>query len=400
MADARPHVLIAGLSTRALAASAARAGYRVTAVDAFGDADLRAVAYVLPLRRDGGAAFSAGLAAEAARASDAGLAAYTSSFENAPGAVAALARGRRLLGNGPAVLERVRNPIVLMRALAARGFPVPVTRASAPPPSLDARRWLLKPRHSGGGHGVSPWRRGRPVGRRAYLQERIAGVPGSVIFAADGRRAVTLGITRQLVGERAFGARGFRYCGSLLASRGSPLFEHQAELLERATALAAAAAEAFELRGVNTVDFVARRGVPYPIEVNPRYSASMELVERATGASLFALHVQASGGRLPRAPSLAEQVFGKAIVYARQDVVVDEPASWTDLGDPDAPLTDALLADVPHPGERIARGRPICTVFAAEPDAVRCVGALEAAAAAIYRATAPRATADLNRGAA
>jgi uncharacterized protein len=390
MADQRLHVLIAGVSTRAMAASAARAGYRVTAVDAFGDADLRAVAAVVPLRRDGDAPFSAALAAEAARPIEADLAAYTSNFENHPEAVVRLARGRRLLGNPPAVLERVRNPILLMRALAGRGFAVPATRASAPPPALDGRRWLLKPRQSGGGHGTSPWRRGRPVSRRAYLQERIAGVPGSIAFVADGHRVVVLGISRQLAGERAFGARGFRYCGSLLAASGSPVFERQAELLERATALAAAVTEAFGLRGLNGMDFIARGGVPFPIEVNPRYSASMELVERATGASLFALHTDACAGRLPAPPVPAARVFGKAVVFARQDILVDDPSRWT----------DAALADVPHPGERIGRGHPICTVLAAAPDAARCIRALEAAAASIHRATAPRAGTGLRRGAA
>src|SRR4051812_44347743 len=119
MRDRRAHVLIAGVSTRALAASAARAGYRVTAVDAFGDADLRAVADVVTLRRDGGEAFSPHGAAQASRSIDATLVAYTANFENHPEAVAALARDRRLLGNAPAVLERVRNPLVLARALAA-----------------------------------------------------------------------------------------------------------------------------------------------------------------------------------------------------------------------------------------------------------------------------------------
>ena len=194
---------------------------------------------------------------------------------------------------------QVRNPIILARVLRQRGFAVPATRASAPPAAREPERWLLKPRRSGGGHGTTPWRIGRPVSRRAYLQERIRGLTGSIIFAADGRRAVALGLSRQLVGERSFGAHGFRYCGSLLASERAPLFPRQAELLVRATALADAVTEAFGLRGLNGLDFIARDGVPLPIEVNPRYSASMELVERATGSSLFAIHADACAGRLP-----------------------------------------------------------------------------------------------------
>ena len=117
----------------------------------------------------------------------------------------------------PPVLERVRDPIELMLALRRHGFETPETRARAPRAGAGTpRRWLLKPRRSGGGHGTSAWRPGRPVGRQQYLQERIAGTPGSVVFLADGRRALALGLSRQLVGERAFGASGFRYCGSLI----------------------------------------------------------------------------------------------------------------------------------------------------------------------------------------
>jgi uncharacterized protein len=381
MAERLPHVLIAGVSTRALAVSAARAGYRVTAVDAFGDADLREVAEVLPVRPDGPPRYTPAAAAAAARAVTADAVAYTSNFENYPEAVSALARGRLLLGNPPAVLARVRNPIVLMRVLRQRGFVVPATRASAPPAALEPERWLLKPRRSGGGHGTAPWRSGRTVSRRAYVQERIRGVTGSIVFAADGRRAVALGLSRQLVGERSFGTRGFRYCGSLLASERVPVFPRQAELLVRATALADVVTEAFGLRGLNGLDFVARDGVPLPIEVNPRYSASMELVERATGSSLFAIHAGACEGHLPEPARLPVRVHGKAIVYARRDVVVSDPLAWR----------VPAIADVPHPHERIGRGHPICTLLADGPDAERCLRALVAGAAAIYRAIEPRA---------
>jgi hypothetical protein len=376
----RQHVLIAGVSTRALTVSAVRAGYRVTAVDAFGDADLREVAEVLPVC-DGAARYTPAAAAAACRAVMADAVAYTSNFENFPEAVSALARGRRLLGNPAAVLTQVRNPIILARVLRQRGFAVPATRASAPPAAREPDRWLLKPRRSGGGHGTTPWRIGRPVSRRAYVQERIRGLTGSIVFAADGRHAVALGLSRQLVGERSFGAHGFRYCGSLLASERAPLFPRQAELLARAAALAQAVTEAFGLRGLNGLDFVARDGVPLPIEVNPRYSASMELVERATGSSLFAIHADACEGRLPRPARLPVRVHGKAIIYARRDVLVSDPVAWR----------VPAIADVPHPGERIGRGHPICTLLADGRDAESCLRALVEDAAAIYRAVEPRA---------
>ena len=70
--------------------------------------------------------------------------------------------------------------------------------------------------------------------------------------------------------------------------------------MDAASAIARAVAKEFELVGVNGIDFIAADGVPYPIEVNPRWCASMELVERAYGVSMFGLHAAAcTAGTLP-----------------------------------------------------------------------------------------------------
>ncbi len=380
MPDRNVRVLIAGVSTRALAQSAARAGYRVSAIDAFGDTDLRAVAEVVALPRESGG-FRPEAAADAAARLRVDAVVYTSNFENYPHAVTRLASGRRLLGNPADVLRAVRDPLRLMRALRDRGVSVPLSRASAPRVPGRPSAWLLKPRRSGGGHGTHTWR-GGAVPRQAYLQQRIQGVPGSVIFLADGRRVHPLGISRQLVGQRAFGATGFRYCGSLLGRGGAALFDQEARLFPAALELARAVTEEFGLVGLNGVDFIARDGVPWPIEVNPRPCASMELVERAGGPSLFELHARACRGELPAEPEHGtgpRRVFGKAIVFAPRDVVVEALAE---------PITPA--ADLPHPGERIGRGHPICTLLAEAGEASACVGELAARARALYAALQPR----------
>ncbi len=369
------HVLLAGVAVRALAASAARAGYRVTAVDAFGDLDLCRVATVIPLRPENGTDYSPSSAVRASRTVPAALVAYTSNFENYPHSVACLASRRRLLGNSPAVLTRVRNPFELMRALRRRGFATPSTRATAPMSRRAPVSWLLKPRRSGGGHGTRIWRRGESVPRTHYLQERIAGSTGSVVFAADGRGAVTLGLTRQLVGDGRLGARGFRYCGSLLGNP-AELFNRGEDLLEAARSLVAALTDEFGLVGLNGMDFVARNGVPYPIEVNPRYSASMELLERAHGLSMFGTHLRAFAGTLPAAPASRKDVEGKAIVFAQRDVVVGDTRTWIDHGS---------FADIPHPGERILRGHPICTVFSKGRSVGSCHRMLLRRAGEVYR---------------
>jgi len=363
-------VLFAGVSTRGFAESAARAGYEVVAVDGFGDLDLRARAHSVHVARSGGR-FSVRAAVAAARGLDADVVCYVGSFENHARAVGALAAGRVLWGNRPAVLAAVRDPVRLARALRAHGLPTPAVRVTAPRAGT-ARRWLVKPRASGGGSGVAPWR-GGPLPRGSYLQRRVEGIAGSIVFAADGQSAVPLGVSRALAGDARFGevAGGFRYCGSMLVAPEEPLFG-------RACGLAATVTAAFGLVGVNGIDFVARGAVPYAVEVNPRYSASMELVERARGISIFDVHARACAGELPDLEHTrpAADVVGKAIVYAREDVIPEGTARW---------LEDDDVRDVPAPGERIARGHPICTVFARGRSVTTCGAALAARAHTVYR---------------
>jgi predicted ATP-grasp superfamily ATP-dependent carboligase len=265
-----------------------------------------------------------------------------------------------------------------MRVLRRQGFATPETRATRVKDQPMRGSWLLKPRRSGGGHGTAVWRIGQPVPRTHYLQERIVGIPGSVVFAADGTRAAPLGLTRQLVGDARFGASRFRYCGSLL---GPGLFPHQEELLALTARLATTVTQEFGLVGLNGIDFIARNGIPYPIEVNPRYCASMELIERAQDLSIFELHAQACQGILPATDPRITSVQGKAIVFARRPMTMGDTRPWVGHGS---------LADVPQPGESIRRGHPICTVFAHGRDRATCRGRLVKRAARIYRVSESR----------
>jgi uncharacterized protein len=375
MPSADRHVLIAGVTTRPFAASAVRAGYRVTAVDGFGDRDLREFAEVILARSDAHK-YDPTAAARAAARIPAHLAAYTSNFENHPAAVTRLAQGRRLLGNPASTLTRIRNPIELMRVLQRFGLPTPKTRSRAPGASSPRVSWLLKPRRSGGGHGIRRWSSGQPVPRGMYLQELISGIPGSVSFVANGSSAVLLGLSRQLVGEADFGVGHYRYCGSLIAGRDNPLFHGQAELLQRAAVMATVLTREFRLIGLNGLDFIARRDIPYLTEVNPRYSSSMELIERSTGVSMFETHIRACSGTLPVELSPETTVYGKAVVFARRDIEISKLPEQSGA---------AWIADLPLRGERISRGRPICTVFAEARTVEACRRSLGARAAAVYR---------------
>jgi predicted ATP-grasp superfamily ATP-dependent carboligase len=233
---------------------------------------------------------------------------------------------------------------------------------------------LLKPRASGGGHGIRWWNHGDPVPAGWYVQPFLEGEPGSIVFAAASGNCVPLGLTRQLIGDSAFGADGFRYCGSILYSAAP------STLADSAVQLARDCTRRFPIVGVNCVDFIAQSDAAVPIEINPRWSASMELVERAFGVSVFAIHAAACTGlELPHfdLPSArpTHPAVGKAIIFARRDIVCGDTSTW---------LSDSDIRDVPHPDEHIAEGRPVCTVFATGDDVASCRANLVGRARAVY----------------
>jgi predicted ATP-grasp superfamily ATP-dependent carboligase len=378
------HVLIAGLSTRATADSAVAAGFAVTAIDAFGDLDLHPAVRGVSLPRDLGVPFSAAAAVRAAAGFATDAVVYLANFENEPDAVGALAQGRALWGNPPDVLRRVRDPLLLMKAFREHGISAPSVKLRANGPNdsngpNDPNEWLLKPLASGGGRGVRPWK-GQDVPPGYYLQERIEGVPGSVMFVSAGRTAVPLGISRQLIGDAAFGGEGYRYCGNILAPAGDPVFEQHEALVDRACTMASVATASFGLVGLNGVDFIAAAAGAHPLEVNPRWSGAMELVERAYGVSLFAMHANACAcAALPdfdlRHARRGAGAVGKAILFAREHVRAGDTRPW---------LADGSVRDVPQPGECIARDRPVCTIFADGEDDAACYAALVRRAELLY----------------
>jgi predicted ATP-grasp superfamily ATP-dependent carboligase len=229
-----------------------------------------------------------------------------------------------------------------VRLGAALGdLPFPRTSDTVP----ASGRWLRKPLRGGGGIRVREWR-GGALRAGTFLQARIEGIACSAAAVGDGKDAVVLGLTEQLVGERAFGVRGYRWCGNLVPPR-----MPAGELLDQARAICSRLAGAFVLRGLFGVDFVWDGERAWTVEVNPRPTASLETIEAAYGVNVFDAHLRACAGELPRAAECRDAA-GKAVLFATEDVVIGDSLRWLERG----------VRDVPHPGERIAAGRPICTV--------------------------------------
>jgi hypothetical protein len=375
------NTLVVGISTRAIAESAVRAECRVVTVDYFGDRDQKEQVENHSLLRDFNIPFSARGLLAASRHLEFSSVGYISNLENYPEIVAEFAKRGRLLGNTPDVLREARDWRRLRQICRDEGIPLPQTLLPGEEnEAVKEFRWLLKPVRSGGGHGIRFWD-GSRLERTGVLQRFVEGRPASAAFVADGKNSVVIGISEQLIGCRELGAREFAWCGNLLPLQlDRPC---KAAFLETVETMAARLTRRLGLRGVNGLDLVVAgnpKGYPVPVlvEVNPRYTASMELVESAYGLNIFSLHLDAMAGSLPRF-SLAHHVggsfTGKGTVFAKRTLIVPEAMGGVERGRKDVPFT----------GDLIKAGHPICTVFGAGDSRESCLETLLANAGAVRR---------------
>jgi predicted ATP-grasp superfamily ATP-dependent carboligase len=366
------NLLLFGASTRAAAFSALRAGLRPWCADLFADADLQARCPAMRLPAGYPHGFLDWIGAEIP-----GPWMYTGGLENRPWLVERLARRRPLWGNDCPALLQARNPAVVCAAVRAAGLPAPAVRSffRRPLPS----RWLVKPIW-GLGDPIHFWTPADAADRPSllrYLQEFVEGESQAAIFCANGPRAELLGVTRQLVGLDWLHAAPFRYCGSVGPLRPDPKLRRDLETL------GAVLARRCRLRGLFGVDGVVRDGAFWPVEVNPRYTASVEILEYGGEFSALAWQRAAfvSDAPAPKPPSDPPvRSIGKAVLFARQTLAFPADGPWNAVL-----RTPPIFADVPHPGTSIKAGRPILTFFAQEESTDACLEALQRTAAELDR---------------
>lgn len=367
-------VVIVGISARSAAHSARRSGLHPRAVDQFADSDLRECCPVIRI-----ADVPAGLSAAVASLPRMPWM-YTGALENHPAVIETLGESRTLWGNTADQVRAVRDPWKLAAILGRAGLRFPELwpwGLEKPPPG----RWLRKPFRSGGGRrlrlltvaggdseskpSTEPcWKRTRlefPASDSAdfYLQRRVAGRVFGAVYLGNGRRSRLLGVTQQLVGCGWAGARPFWYTGSV----GPIVFgsEQQRQFGRLGDCLVGE----FSLRGLFGVDALVNGSGVWTIEVNPRYTASVEVLERCLPMPVIRWHaVACSEGRLPREPlSPAGGCCGKAVLYARQTLVITERfgefVRRTNQG-----VAFPRVADIPAEGTTIRPGQPIVSIFA------------------------------------
>ncbi len=365
-------LLLLAPSARMLAESARRAGYDFVALDYFGDRDTceagmcRSLNHTYGTGTDGSDRCLERLYSHVGDVEFTHLI-YGSGFENHPEFVAELEGKYAVLGNGADALKRVRDWENFFAALRKMGVACPESFVIDREEINDfVGDWIVKPLRSGGGHGI--YRLGEQVDcetqdEKVLIQGYINGKTISASLISNGRDAVCLSATEQLIGAKF---NKYRYVGNI-----APL-EAGEGMLREIEEVSKKVVEEFGLVGSVGVDMIIADGVPYVIEVNPRFQGSMEVVERASGKNLVDLHVKACHRELDMA-KLEDEVklnrgrgyYGKRILFAEGDVKFSIEKDVYDF-----------IKDVPHYGEDIKENDPMCTVLASGKTRNECFASL------------------------
>ena len=397
--------MLVGGSVRAAAEDAAAGGYRVTALDHFGDADLLAVT-------DSWQRITSGID-------------WTRLIDRFPGPIVPTG-GFAWPTDRPAIPPQVDNrradrliafptqnvyadlcqPTILGELALAAGIDFPITLPvdSRQNRSIsDPENWLVKPLGGTGGSGIERLsvrlaaadrpENSDPSVIQRWVPGRVIGVNYFARFRSGVRQIRRLGVFAGLT-ERRNRSQRWLYGGSLgpFPAAISPRITPSAwAALER---LGELIADRFSLVGLFNVDLILRPdGSLCLLEINPRYSASMELlrpplrngpdqVHEQTGPlSLIDWHLaayQELAGAIETAaadrrtawstgeslPDLAPAGMAcKRIVYATRPLRVDRTAA--ELTTIITPWLDELVATDSAGKQRLATaaGRPIQLSF-------------------------------------
>jgi len=327
-------VLVAGFATRHVAQSAHRAGYTVYAVDHFCDRDLNWYTEDrLPFED---LAELPDKIAELAARHPVDALVVTSGAE-------AIGTTIPLCGTPPTKVERFLDKLEIQRFFEGLEVPVPPLAGS------DRFPAMVKPRRGAGGWRNAVVRTGEELRRWEeawpdvpYIaQTLVDGVPSSVSCVADGRRARAVAVNRQILRGNGESAHGF--AGSVTP------FAHP--LAGEMIAVAERIAAASGCVGSVGVDFMAGEK-PWAIEINPRFQATVDTVEMATGKSVFAMHMDACRGVIPAAVPAAGRVAVRRILFAERDMRLDADLSALAL----------RIADIPWPGTEFEEGHAVVSI--------------------------------------
>lgn len=348
-------ILIIANSARMLAQAANSIGLRPLVIDCFGDLDTQGYAesaYQIPSLAK---VHLIPALEQLLRQYAVTAVIYGSGFEYYPESLGYLAERFRLLGNDPQTFMRFLNKADFFTVLDSLAIAHPMVRFQ--PPESDEQGWLIKPMQGQGGVGVKRYqpRLGHTEAGLMYWQKVQAGTQQSVLFLVYTGVVQIIGFNTQWTIALSEN-QGFLFSGIMNAA---VIPSEQATLIN---VWLGKLVKVFNLKGLNSMDFILADQACYVLEINPRPSASMQLYS----PEWLLRHIQACGGmgfveqqinqendrcclKLPSDKSSCAY----QLVYAEQAVTIPKQFAWPEW-----------CMDLPKAGAIIGTMQPICSIIA------------------------------------
>jgi len=224
------------------------------------------------------------------------------------------------------VAKKVGFPVVLKPLSGSGGFRLRLARNPS-----EAKKYF---KTVSGRHG------------EVFVQGHIEGVDASSSVLGNGEDCVVVSVNEQLIGIKRLGANTpFGYCGNIV-----PLKANE-KMVNRIKDVSCALGRKLGLVGSNGFDFVLGKDEAlYLMEVNPRFQATLECIQYITGLNLVSEHIRACHGELPEEIPKPKGCAVKMIVYAKHLSKIPDLSRLNNVFDitPSSTIVD--------------KGEPICTV--------------------------------------
>lgn len=345
--------LIIARTGRALAASAKRAGYKVSVADYFADEDTQLYSestHPLQYHCDGFDEKSLLNLIEDILSSNPNTKLVVGSgFESNPELLDSVAKLIPVLGNSKETIVALKYPESFFKILDNNSIRHPDVLFSKP---TDFKRYLIKKVGGiGGGHVNWSGQIDSNSKSGCYFQEYVSGVVSSVVFLANGKQTKIVGFNQQLQ-SKDFIDMPFLYLGAMSTNDVSD--EHTQciqKIINKIT-------KETNLKGLCGLDYIVNESAEIVVlEVNPRPPATFELHETEQDF-LFDAHLACFNGVLidyKNTRGKDDKLKGCAIFYTNNEIKISDKIGW--------PL---WVKDRPLSGSVIPVKFPVCTVHAEE----------------------------------
>ncbi len=339
MTNQHTPVLVLAQSGRFLAQAAKQAGYPVWVADCFGDTDTLAYAcrwLAIPAINELSEHTLLTTLGQLTKGQTCQLV-CGSGVEKFHSILTRLPEHIKLVGNDPTTIANIKNPTLFFETLKLLKINHHKSQLKRP---SDTTNWLMKANFGFGGSHIQAanTEKHRP---EYYYQQYEIGQNISALFLANGTKAKLISLNEQHLSGHAttpFLLKGLSAPGPL-SDQNTLIVK---TIIDRLSL-------AFGLVGFNSIDLIVnRKDQIFLLEVNPRPSASMELL--AKHEKLFQLHIDACHGQLSDNISLGNNVGSLLYHFASADIVIPANMNWP-----------KSCHDLPADGTEIKQSCPIFT---------------------------------------